>query len=131
MTKKRKLNYFIPLAIIAGVGLAIYTSNKPFKVYEREKAKADEMRSDLNSYQQSNAKLRERDQIMNPVQKEEEARRMGYVRPEEKPVHLRSDEATESSTQVPATKPKKSEVAAPPIDLRDSDNNNEVQAAPE
>ncbi|MEI7983989.1 MAG: hypothetical protein WCI55_00045 [Armatimonadota bacterium] len=131
MTKRRKINYFIPLAIIAGIGLAIYTSNKPFKVYQQEKAKADEMRADLNSYQQSNAKLREKDQIMSPVQKEEEARRMGYVRPDEKSVPGRDNTLETPSTQSLAPKPKKAEAANPPIDLRDSDKNDEVQAAPE
>ena len=131
MTKKRKLNYFIPLAIIAGVGQAIYTSNKPFKVYQQEKEKADEMRTDLNSYQQSNAKLREKDQIMNPVQKEEEARRMGYVSPDEMPLPSRDNTPVPPTTQSPTPKPKKPEVATPPIDLRGSDNNDEVQAAPE
>ncbi len=131
MTKKRKINYFIPLAIIAGIGLAIYTSNKPFKVYQQEKEKADEIRADLNSYQQSNAKLREKDQIMSPVQKEEEARRMGYVRPDEEPLRSSENTSAAPTTQTPAPKPKKAEVAAPPIDLRDSDKNDEVQSAPE
>ncbi len=131
MTKRRKINYFIPLAIIAGIGVAICTSNKPFKVYQQEKEKADEMRTDLNSYQQSNAKLREKDQIMNPVQKEEEARRMGYVRPDEMPLPSRDNTPVPPTTQSPTPKPKKPEVATPPIDLRGSDNNDEVQAAPE
>jgi hypothetical protein len=131
MTKKRKINYFIPFAVIAGIGLAIYTSNKPFKVYQQEKAKADGMRVDLDTFQKNNAKMREKDQLMNPVQKEEEARRMGYVRPDETPLPEKAKPVPPE--QKPAVKPKKSETAPPPppMDLRGSENNEEVQAAPQ
>ena len=131
MTKKRKPNYFIPIAVITAIGLAIYTSSKPWKVYEQEKSKASDMRSEMDGLQRSNAKLREKDQMMSPVQKEEEARRLGYVLPNETIV-------PEKAQKVPAEKPevmqetvKKPEVATPPIDLRDSDKNEEVSAAPQ
>ena len=121
MTKKRKMNIFIPIGILAALGLAIFTSSKPFKVFQQEKEKADDMRTELNALQKSNLKLREKDQLMNPVQKEEEARRLGYVRPEE---HALPDK---SATPPPVVKPdaklKKPDPDSEPMDLRDGDRN--------
>ena len=131
MTKKRKPNYFIPIAVITAIGLAIYTSSKPWKVYEQEKSKASDMRSEMDGLQRSNAKLREKDQMMSPVQKEEEARRLGYVLPNETIVPEKAQKVTAEKPEVMQETVKKPEVAAPPIDLRDSDKNEEVSAAPQ
>jgi hypothetical protein len=126
MAKKRKINYFVPIAVVAGIGIAVYTSSKPFKVYQQEKAKAEGMRADLDGLQRNNAKLREKDQLLNPVQKEEEARRMGYVRPEEKSLPSKATEPSEAAKEETKPAQKKPEPAKPSIDLRDSDNNEEV-----
>lgn len=129
MAKKRKINYFIPIGIVAGIGLAVFTSSKPFKVYQQEKAKAADMREELDTLQQSNNKLREKDQLMNPVQKEEEARRMGYVRPDEKPLPTKSNPPVDLKPEEVVPKVKKSEVPSAPIDLRE--DTNYVKAEPE
>ena len=131
MNRKRRINYFIPVAVVAGIGLAIYTSNKPWKVYQQEKSKANDMRSELETTQKGNAKLRQKDQIMNPTQKEEEARRMGFVRPDETPLPDKSTQAPASVTEEPKAPRKKSTDAAPPIDLKGSDTNDGVDAAPQ
>ena len=131
MTKKRRRNYLIPVAVITGIGLAIYSSSKPWKVYQQEKAKATEMRSDLDTLQKSDARMKERSQLMNPVQKEEEARRLGYVRPDEVPLLEHSTKAPAAPAEQPKKTPKKPEVVAPPIDLKDGYKNDEVQAAPQ
>ncbi len=128
MTKKRKLNYFIPVGIVAGIGLAIYTSSKPLKVYQQEKEKATKMRTELDTTQKSNAKMHQKDQIMNPMQKEEEARRLGYVRPDEVPVPDKSTSAAKTGEEVPKETHKKSVDADPPIDLKGNDKNEEVGA---
>ena len=47
---------------------------------------ADEMRREMTSLQQSDLKRRSSNQLMNPVEKEEEARRLGYVKPDELPL---------------------------------------------
>lgn len=133
MTKKRRINYFIPVAVIAGLGLAIYTSNKTWKVYQAEKDKATQMRSEIDTTRKADAKLRRKDQIMNPVQKEEEARRLGYVRPDETPL---PDKSTKTGKDEPAfdnpppSAEKKSAKSDAPIDLKGSDKNEEIQAAP-
>jgi hypothetical protein len=131
MTKKRKINIFIPVAIVAGIGLAIYSSSKPFKVYQEEKGKAERMRTELNTLQKGNTKLREKDQLMNPVQKEEEARRLGYVRPGEVALPEKSNGTPATEPAAPATKTKKANSAEAPIDLRDSDKNDEIKAEPQ
>ncbi|MBS1726267.1 MAG: hypothetical protein JST51_06060 [Armatimonadetes bacterium] len=86
MLKKRRPNYLIPIAVILGVGAAIVTSSKVWKVYQGEKATADSMKHELSTLQKSQLDHRASDQMMNPVQKEEEARRMGYAKPDEKPL---------------------------------------------
>lgn len=86
MTKKRRPNYLIPIAVIAGLGAAIYTASKPWKVYQQEKEKATEMRKEMASLEANRLKRQATDQMMNPVQKEEEARRMGYAKPGEVPL---------------------------------------------
>jgi hypothetical protein len=131
MTKKRKINVFIPVAILAGIGLAIYSSSKPFKVYQEEKGKAERMRAELNTLQKGNTKLREKDQLLNPVQKEEEARRLGYVRPDEHALPDKSDNAPTTEPTTPAIKDKKPAKAEAPIDLRDSEKNDEIKAEPQ
>ncbi len=130
MSKKRRLNYFIPVAVVAGLGLAIYTSSKTWKVYQAEKDKATQMRSEIDTTRKADAKLRRKDQIMNPVQKEEEARRLGYVRPDETPYPEKTAPPIIADEKSPKTSKKKTDVAEPPIDLKGSDTNEEVQAAP-
>jgi hypothetical protein len=131
MTKKRRINYFIPVAVIAGLGLAIYTSSKTWKVYQAEKDKATQMRAEIDTTRKSDAKLRRKDQIMNPVQKEEEARRLGYVRPEETPLPDKKTDISEPPVDnLPPKAEKKPSKSDAPIDLKGSDNNEEVQAAP-
>lgn len=86
MVRKKRPNYLIPIAVILGVGTAIYTASRPWKVYQQEKEKATAMRSELDGLQKNKLKHRENDQVMNPVEKEQEARRMGYARPDEVPL---------------------------------------------
>jgi hypothetical protein len=124
MSRKRKPNYFIPVAVVAGIGLAIYTSSKPWMVYQQEKAKANDMRGELESTQKADAKLKAKEQLLNPVQKEEEARRMGYVLPNETPL-------PDKNTKAPVSKETKSvasknDAAKQPIDLRDEDHNGPI-----
>ena len=121
MSKKRKLNYFIPVAIVAGIGLAVYTSSRTWKMAMQEKEKATSMRSELDATQRSNAKLKAKDQLLNPVQKEEEARRMGYALPNEVPLPDKSSKAP--LTDEPSKASPKVDSAKQPIDLRDEDKN--------
>ena len=130
MTKRRRINYFIPVAVIVAIGLAIYSSTKPLRMYQQEKVKATGMRSELDTLQKNDAKLREKDQMMNPVQKEEEARRLGYVRPDEVPLPDKSAPNSETKSDEPKMTPTKPSSAPQPIDLRDGDKTDEVNAAP-
>lgn len=130
MTKKRRINYFIPVAVIGAIGMAIFFSSKTFKVYQQEKAKADDMRSELDTLQRNNQKSRVKDQLMNPVQKEEEARRMGYVRPEETSLPDKSGQAPAEKTDENVPVEKKPTPAAPPIDLHD-DHKEDTNAEPQ
>ena len=119
MSKKRKPNYFIPVAIVAGLGLAVYTSSRTWKMAMQEKEKATSMRSELDATQRSNAKLKAKEQLLNPVQKEEEARRMGYVLPNEVPL-------TDKGSNTPVTEElkkslPKNDTATQPMDLREED----------
>ena len=86
MNRKRKPNLLIPVAVLAGLGVAVYTAIRPWRVYRQEKTKADEMRREMTSLQQSDLKRRSSNQLMNPVEKEEDARRLGYVKPDELPL---------------------------------------------
>ena len=131
MNRKRRLNLFIPVALLAGIGLAIYTSNKPWKVYQEEKAKANSMRSELENTQKIDAKLRAKDQLMSPVQKEEEARRLGYVLPEETSLPDKSANAPSATSSEPKAVKAKPEKTVPPVDLRGGDKNDEVQTMPQ
>jgi cell division protein FtsB len=129
MSRKRRINYFIPFGAIAAVGLAVYTSNKPWKVYQQEKAKATEMRKEMDALQLENAKLKEKVQPLNPIQKEEEARRLGYVRPDEVPIVDKTEKP--DKPEEPKPEVKKHERSAPPINLRESDTNEETSTAPQ
>lgn len=131
MTKKRRINYFIPIAVIVGIGAAIYTSSRPFKVYGQEKGKVEAMRTELDLTQKSNSKLRGKDQLMNPVQKEEAARRLGYVRPDERPLPDKSSNVAPPKVESTPSVPKKPEQATPPIELKEGDKNEEVEAGPQ
>lgn len=84
--RKRRPNYLIPIAVIAGLGLAIYKASLPYKVYQQEKAKATDMRREMNALHDSQIKRQVNEQMMSPVQKEEEARRLGYAKPDETPL---------------------------------------------
>ena len=121
MSKKRKPNYFIPVAIVAGLAMAVYTSTRTWKMAMQEKEKATSMRTELDATQRSNAKLKAKEQLLNPVQKEEEARRMGYALPNEVP--LPDKNMTASVTEAPKKTSPKVDSSKPPIDLRDEDKN--------
>lgn len=123
MSKKRKPNYFIPVAIVAGLGLAVYTSSKTWKMAMQEKEKANSMRTELDATQKSNVKLREKNQILNPVQKEEEARRLGYVLPDEKSLPAKAPSTTPDISEPAVNKLPPKEKSEPPIDLHDGDRN--------
>ena len=84
--RKRKPNYLIPVAVVVGLTAAIYTASKPWKVYQQEKIKADDMRKEMSGLEANRLKRQSSDQMLNPVQKEEEARRMGYAKPGEVPL---------------------------------------------
>jgi uncharacterized protein HemX len=86
MVRKKRPNYLIPVAVVLGLGTAIYTASRPWKVYQQEKEKATTMRNELETLQKNKLKHREKDQMMNPVEKEQEARRLGYSRPDEVPL---------------------------------------------
>ncbi len=130
MYRKRRLNYFIPVAVVVGIGLAVYKSSMPWKIYQQEKGKATLMRTEMESTQKANAVSRQKNQVMNPVQKEEAARRMGFVRPDETPLPEKSSQAPASVPEEPKAPHKKSIDAAPPIDLKGSDTNEGIDAAP-
>ncbi len=84
--RKRRFNYFIPIAILGGIGVVIYTARPTWRVYFMERDKANQMRKELAGYHSSQLKQKENDQMLNPVQKEEEARRMGFAKPNEAPL---------------------------------------------
>lgn len=84
--RKRRFNYLLPIAVVAGVILAVITSSKSWRVYQQEKQKATDMRQELEGYKKSQLRQKMNEQFLNPVQKEEEARKMGFVKPNEAPL---------------------------------------------
>lgn len=84
--RKRSFNYFIPLAVVLALATGVITALKPWVVYKEQKAEADGLKSELNHLEATRTERQQREQKRSPAQMEEEARRLGYTKPGEKPL---------------------------------------------
>jgi len=82
---------FSVLAVVVAVGAGVILSVKPWQSYNVERAKRDIAVDEMRAAEQERAKEIERFQrLQTPFGREEEARKLGYRRPDEKPVETGS-----------------------------------------
>lgn len=75
----------IAIATTLGVALSV----KPWRAYNEQRAKRDEAVAEMRQAERDRAEEMERLQrLQTPFGKEEEARRLGYRRPDEKPISV-------------------------------------------
>lgn len=84
--RKRGFNYFIPIAVVLALVTGVLTAFKPWVVYKEQKSEADALRTELDRLEMARADRQQREQKRSPAQMEEEARRLGYTKPGEKPL---------------------------------------------
>lgn len=79
MAKKKGVHPLPVIAAICGVSLGVYFARGPWKVYQNQDREIKRLDSELKHLQDEEIAKREKEDMKNPVKKEEGARRIGLV----------------------------------------------------
>lgn len=79
MAKKKGIHPLPVIAAISGVALGVYFARGPWKVYEKQQKDIAKLDNELRDLQDEEIAKREKEDMKNPVKKEEGARRIGLV----------------------------------------------------
>jgi cell division protein FtsB len=79
MAKKKGIHPLPVIAAVCGIGLGVYLARGPWKVYQKQEKDIAKLDSELKNLQDEEIAKREKEDLKNPVKKEEGARRIGLV----------------------------------------------------